>query len=68
MQAFGIASALHHAPGKFVDDDDLVVLNDVVRVTGEHRVRAQGLINVMNQRHVGKIIQIAFGNQTGVLQ
>ena len=50
MQTFGIAPAFHHAAGEFVDDDDLVVLDDIIDVAGEKLVRAQRLIDVMHER------------------
>ncbi len=41
MQAFRIAAAVHHAAGEFVDDDDLVVLDDVIDIPREQLMRAQ---------------------------
>ena len=53
VQTFGKTPTFHHATGKFVDDDDLVVLDDVVGVAGVHLVSPQGLVDVLHQRHVG---------------
>ena len=47
VQAVGIAAAFHHAAGEFVDDDDLVVLDDVILVALEQLVRLQRLVDVM---------------------
>ncbi len=64
MQALGITAAGHHAAGEFVDDDDLAILHDVVDVTREQFVGAQGLRHVMQHRdHVRRIEADAFGQQ-----
>jgi len=41
VQAFGIAAALHHAAGEFVDDDDLVVADDVALSRVKQRMCAR---------------------------
>ena len=40
MQPFRIAPARHHAAGKFVDDHDLAVADDIVLVALEQFMRA----------------------------
>ena len=59
VQPLGIAPAFHHAAGEFVDDDDLVVLDDVVDVAREQLVRAQRLVDVMDQRDVLDVVERA---------
>ena len=68
VQAFGIAPAFHHAAGELVDDDDLVVLDDVVDVAGEHLVGAQRLVDVMHERDVLDVVEIAGLQQAGLAQ
>ena len=65
VQAFGIAAAFHHAAGEFVDDDDLVVLDDVILVLLEQLVRLQRLIDVMDDGDVLDVVQIARFEQAG---
>ena len=68
MQAFRIAPARHHAAGELVDDDDLVVADDVVLVALEQLVRAQRLIDVMDERRVGGLVERALLQDAGVAQ
>ncbi len=48
VQALGVAAARHHAAGELVDDHHLAVADDVVLVALEQRVRAQGLVDVVD--------------------
>ncbi len=57
MQSFGIAPALHHAPGELVDDDHLVVLDDVVAVALEQGVGAQRLLHVVDDGDVLDVVE-----------
>ncbi len=68
MQAFRIAPARHHAAGEFVDDDDLVVAHDIVLVELEQLVRAQGLIDVVDEGRVGGFVERSFLHQPGRAQ
>ena len=68
MQAFGIAPALHHAAGELVDDDDLVVADDVILVAREQRVRAQRLVDVMNDRDVLDVVERIALELAGIAQ
>ena len=63
MQAIGIAPAFHHAAGEFVNNDDLVLPDNVFNIAREKRVRPQGLVHMMHQGHVFRVIHIAFGEQ-----
>jgi NAD(P)H-hydrate repair Nnr-like enzyme with NAD(P)H-hydrate dehydratase domain len=49
MQAFGEAAARHHAAGELVDDDHLAIADDVVLVALEQLVRAQRLVDVVDE-------------------
>ena len=68
MQAVGIAAAFHHAAGEFVDDDDLVVLDDIVLVALEQRVRLQRLVDMMDDGNVLGVIEIAMVQQARAAQ
>ena len=68
VQAFGIAAAFHHAAGEFVDDDDLVVLDDIVLVPLEQQVRLQRLVDVMDHGDVLGVVEIAIGQQARRLE
>ena len=63
MQAIGIAPAFHHAPGEFINNDDLVLPDNVFNIACEQGVRPQGLVHVMHERHIFSVIHIAFGQQ-----
>ena len=49
----------HQPAGELVDDDDPAVLDHVVDVEPEQRVRAQRLIDVVEQRHVRRVVEAA---------
>ena len=57
VQAVAPAPARHQAAGELVDDDDAAVLDHVVDVEPEQRVRAQRLVDVVEQRHVGRVVE-----------
>ena len=57
VQALREAPALHHAAGEFVDDDDAAVLDDVVGVALEQRMRPQRLVDVVHDRDVGDVVE-----------
>ena len=44
-------------PGELVDDDDLVILDDVVAVALEQRMRAQRLLHVVDDGHVLDVVE-----------
>ena len=58
MQAVGVAPALHHPAGELVDDHDLAVLDQIVDVAGEQAMRPQRLVDVMDQRDVGDVVEL----------
>ncbi len=53
------AAAGHQPAGELVDDDDAAVLDHVLDVELEERVRAQCLRHVVEQRHVRRVVQPA---------
>ena len=59
VQPVAPAAAGHEAPRELVDDDHLAVLDHVVDVALEEAVRAQRLVDVVQQRHVGRVVQPA---------
>ena len=57
MQSVAPAPARHQAAGELVDDDDPAVLDHVLDVETEQRVRAQRLVHVVEQRHVRRVVE-----------
>ena len=59
VQPVAPAPARHQAARELVDDHDLAVLDDVVHVALEQRVRPQRLLDVVEQRHVRRVVETA---------
>ena len=59
MQTVGITSAFHHAAGKFVNDDNLAVADNVIDVALKKFMRFQRLIDIMNDRRVNRVVHRA---------
>ena len=59
VQPVAPAAARHQPAGELVDDDDLAVLDHVVDVELEERVRAQRLVDVVEQLHVRRVVEAA---------
>ena len=57
MQAFGITPARHHAARELIDDHDFVVADNIVLVALKQFVRAQRLIDVMDDRHIARVVE-----------
>ncbi len=57
VQAFAPAPPGHQAAGEFIDDHDFAVLHHIVLITEIQVVGAQGCIQVMHQRDIGRVIQ-----------
>ena len=69
VQAFGPAAAGHQTTCKFVNDDDFAVLDDVVLIFVEQRVRAQCCHEVVHQGDVGGGVErVVFLQQTHLNQ
>ena len=68
VQAIRVAPPFHHPAGELVDDDDLVVLDDVVRVALEQLVGAQCLVDVVHQAHVVDVVERARVEHAGLAQ
>ena len=66
MESVAPAAAGHQPPGELVDDHDLTVLDHVLDVELEQRVRAQALLDVMEQRHVHRIVEAAGSGREAV--
>ena len=57
VQAVGPAPARHGPAGKFIDDDHLVVLDDIIDVVMEQGVRPQRRVQVMQDGDVHRVVQ-----------
>ena len=57
VQAFRQAPAVHHAAGELVDQHHLAVAHDVVTVAQVHDVGPEGLIDVVDHRDVGRVVE-----------
>ena len=68
VQPVRVAPALHHPAGELVDDDDLAVLDDVVDVAAEQLVRAQRLVDVVDERDVLDVVEVGRLQQAGRVQ
>ena len=68
VQAFGVAPPRHHAAGELVDDDDLAVADDVVLVAREQRMRAQRLVDVVDDRDVLDVVERIALELAGIAQ
>ncbi len=64
VKTFRVAAPLHHPAGELVDDHHLVFLDDVVSVAAEQDMRPKRLVGVMNQRHVGQVVEAALGQKS----
>ena len=58
MQTIAPPAARHQASRKLVDDLDVAVLDHVVNVALEQRVGLQALIDVVEDVHVGRIVEV----------
>ena len=63
MESVAPPASGHQASGEFVDDDDFAVLDDIFTVALVQRVRAQALIDVVKDLHVGGIVEIVDAQQ-----
>ena len=60
MQTIAPATARHHAAGVLVDDDHFAgLVHEVLDVATEQRVGPQSLLHVVEQGHVGRVVQAA---------
>ena len=59
VQTVGPAASRHLASGEFVDDHHFAVFHHVVDVLLEERVRAQSLVDVVDELHVLRIVEVA---------
>ena len=58
METVAVAASEHHTSGKFIDDDDFAVADNVVNVTFHHVAGFQSLENVVVDFHVFRIGEV----------
>ena len=63
MQAVAPAAPRHQATGEFIDDDDFAVLHDIVHVPFVERIGLQRLDDVVDEIHVGRIVQVVHAEE-----
>ncbi len=68
VQALAVAAARHHAAGELVDDDHLTILDDVVLVALEQLVRAQRLLEVVDDGDVLHVVQRVALEELGIAE
>ncbi|OQB57389.1 MAG: hypothetical protein BWX98_01567 [Candidatus Aminicenantes bacterium ADurb.Bin147] len=73
VQTVAVAAAGHKTAGELVDDDHLAVLDHVIDVALEEEVGFQGLVQAVNQVHLGEVVQVGdvkglFGRGHALLQ
>ncbi len=68
VQPVRVAPAVHHPACELVDDDDLAVLDDVVDVAAEQLVRAQALVDVVDEGDVVDVVEVGRLQEARCLQ
>jgi hypothetical protein len=63
VQAVRPAAPRHQSPREFVDDDHLAVLDHVVDVALEEDVGLQGLVHVVEDLDVARIVEVVHGKE-----
>ncbi len=58
VQPVAVAPARHHPACELVDDDDLPLLDEVVHVPPEEGVGAQGLVDVVEELDVPRLVEV----------
>lgn len=58
VHALVVAAAVEHATGELVDDEHLAVAHDVVLVAVEQLLGLQRVVEVADQRRVGRLVQV----------
>jgi hypothetical protein len=58
VQPVAVAAAGHEAAGELVHDDDLALFDDVVHVALEQGVGLEGLVDVVQQLDVGRVVEV----------
>ena len=58
VEAFRPAAPFHDPARELVDDLDLAVLDDVVDVALEERLRLQRLVEVVHELHVASVVEV----------
>ena len=68
VEPLGISPPFHRPAGELVDDHHTAVFDDVIGVALEQTVRAQGGVDMVDQRDVLQIVQRAAFNQANLGQ
>ena len=68
VEPLGISPPFHRPAGELVDDHHTAVFDDVIGVALEQAVRAQGGVDMVDQRYVLQIVQRAVFNQANLGQ
>ena len=58
VQSLCPAPSVHHPPGEFVDDDDLVLADDIIGIPPIDHVGAQRLIEVMDDLRIFEVVEV----------
>ena len=58
VQTVAVAPARHDPAGEFVDDDHFAFLDDIIHVPLEQGMGLQGLVDMMQQFHVPRLVEI----------
>ena len=58
MQSLAVAASGHQPAGKFINDDDFAVFHDIVDIPLKQRVRLKGLVYMMEQLNIFRIVEV----------
>ncbi len=58
MQTVGVAASKHQSSGKFIDDNNLIVTDNIIHITLHNAMCTDCLIDMMLQRGIFRIGQI----------
>ena len=61
MQTVGIASARHHTPRKFINDNDFALMNHIILIQMHVIVCLQGIVDIMLQLQIFGIGKVVHG-------
>ena len=58
MQSVTVAPSFHGSTGKLINNHHLAVIDDIIDIALEEDMRLQGLVEVMQELDIGRIIQV----------
>ncbi len=64
METFGIAPARHEPAGELVHDNDFSILDHIVDIAIEQRVRLEGLVEVMNGFEFRGVVEVVLSERS----